>query len=153
MKRISFPFVDGQIQIPIIKFSCNDGSELLAIVDTGSESTLIDKNAIKQYPKLNSKALASGKQNFIGIAGEKDMPIIKAHICIGIDTDVNHDDRLEFDGTICSLEHLSNSVQRLYGPSFSISMLLGVDFLIKHHARIDLKKREMSLLAKSGWKN
>ena len=147
MKRITFPFIESDCKIPVIKFTCDEGHELYALVDTGSEATLLEKEVVKEYPKFNSETKESGIQSMVGVSGETKVPATCAHIRVGVDADGEDSGYLEFDGTILCFGDLQESFKKRFGRP--IALLVGSDFMTRHNAKINMKKRSISLLVKN----
>ena len=148
MRRITIPFIDTNLNIPIIKISCGTGNDLFVLVDTGSESTIVEKAIVNEYPKIEYRDKQYGKQSMIGVSGKYEVPVVCALVRVGINSGEETKGYLEFNGTMCTMGKLQDSFKEKFG--FNIAMLVGSDFLIRQNARIDMKKKELSILVKTG---
>ena len=70
-----------------------------------------------------------------------------AHIRVGVDADGEDSGYLEFDGTILCFGDLQESFKKRFGRP--IALLVGSDFMTRHNAKINMKKRNISLLVKN----
>ncbi len=147
MKRITFPFVESDCKIPVIRFACGDNHELYALVDTGSESTLLEREVVEEYPKFKSKTRLTGIQSMVGVAGETKVEVTSALVHVGIETEESDGVYLEFEGTICNLGNLQESFKKRFGRP--IALLVGSDFMTRLDAKINMKNRSISLLVKN----
>ena len=124
MRRITIPFIDINLNIPIIKISCGTGNDLFVLVDTGSESTIVEKAIVNEYPKIEYRDKQYGKQSMIGVSGKYEVPVICALVRVGLNSGEDTKGYLEFNGTMCTMGKLQDSFKE--------------------------KKKELSILVKTG---
>ena len=73
MIKYTIPFADVKGTIPFIRFPMADGRVVLAIVDTGSGSTLLDRSLMTDYSDIFKSTPPKGKTSFVGIEGSREV--------------------------------------------------------------------------------
>lgn len=80
MRKVKVPFIQSECDIPIIEFELSNGNKGLAIIDTGSDTSLVDKDFViankKEFKIKKRKQSAS----FSGLSASSDMPIVEAGV-------------------------------------------------------------------------
>lgn len=137
-KRISIPLVEFDSKVPVVKLNLGD-RELFALVDTGSESTLFDKN-LDGINGIKKKEL-DHDMSFVGLQGKADD--FKVVVLRG--TFRHGDDKVKIGGISADLSTIGEHFKRNYNSDITISMLLGSDFLKEHNARIDYRNNTLSI--------
>lgn len=148
MIKITLPFVPCTSVIPIVKFTTVDGKEIYAIVDSGSESTLINKTFKKDFPGIIQSQKVLGKMTAIGIGGEKEMAVIEAIAQVPAKTDKGETGTVEITGLVEDLSTLTAQMKKMHNVEWIISMLIGGDTLSKLTANIEYKKKNLTLYIK-----
>lgn len=152
MMKITLPFVPCTSVIPIVKFTTVDGKEIYAIVDSGSESTLINKTFKKAFPGIIQSHKVLGKMTAIGIGGEKEMAVIEAVARIPAQSDKSEAGAIEITGMVDDLAALTAQIKKMHNVEWNLSMLIGGDTLGQFSARIDYSKKIVTLYTKAGRK-
>jgi hypothetical protein len=67
MQKLTLSFLNCKSPIPIVCFPLSDGKNIYAIIDTGSDSTVYDKNAKDNYPEMFLKTKHIGKHQVVGV--------------------------------------------------------------------------------------
>lgn len=134
MKKISF--VECSSGVPIIRFVLSDGTEGYALVDTGSDPTMFDKNFILQHKK--SFRLVDGENiTMIGLyAEDKNLDKhITTTITIGdIKIDIP-------DGMIVDLSIVHDAIKAADDNPIRISAIIGCDTLLQYGVSVDFDKK------------
>ena len=135
-KKIKIPFTECESQIPVVELKIK-GKKVVALVDTGAETTLFDRNFVKD---CNIEFVAEDtKMSFVGTNGEgKSTQIVR------VNPYVNGVFRLT--GMVSDLRPISEHFAMMYGNRYYLSILLGSDNLDRFDAKLDYEKREMTLL-------
>ena len=146
MKRITLPLLKGKSLIPVVKMNSCKGDAVYMLIDTGSESTILNRTATS-FECFEIRTKVSGIQSFVGFTGEAEQEATEAEISIKIE-EGGVMGVLEYDGIINDISYISEKIAERFDYSLSLAMLVGIDFLTKHDARIDLRNRSISLLVK-----
>lgn len=149
MKRITLNFVDGDLMVPFVKFT-SGGKDLYAILDTGDESTFISQSILDDFPEIKSETKVEIQGSYSGFSGDSTMDAILSEIQAGIETAGGEKASLDFEATLSDLSFLSEKVQKRFDYPVTLAMLAGMDFLKRHKAKLDIGKRTVSLLVRTG---
>lgn len=138
MKKISF--VECSSGVPIIKFVLSDGTEGYALVDTGSDPTMFDKNFILQHKK--SFRLVDGEGiTMIGLYAE-DKNLDK-HITTTITVG---DIKIDIpDGMIVDLSIVHDAIKTADDSSIRITAIIGCDTLLQYGVSVDFDKKAIRI--------
>ena len=147
MRRITLNFIDGNIQVPIVKFTSN-GKDFYALFDTGAECTMMNKAVLERYPDYSMQNRVDVDQSVIGFHGEGTNDAIWADIHIGFETDTDNKAYLDFNCTVLDMSNLAGYLQKRFDHPIDLLMIAGFDFMTEHKAKIDMAKRTMSMLVK-----
>ena len=134
MKKISF--VECSSGVPIIRFVLSDDTEGYALVDTGSDPTMFDKNFILQHKK--SFRLVDGAGiTMIGLYAE-DKNLDK-HITTTITVG---DIKIDIpDGMIVDLSIVHDAIKTADDNPVQISAIIGCDTLLQYGVSVDFDKK------------
>ena len=149
MKKYTLPFIQSKSILPFVKLTSPEGKEIYALVDSGSESTLINKSFKKDYPGIIQSSTVIGKTKMTGFAGEKEMVLLQAEAKVPMLTDKGEASSIEFKGYVDDLTTLSSHVSKIYGVEWSFSILIGSDPLCSLKAKIDYSNNALVLFVSS----
>ena len=152
MRKYTLPFHETKGIIPIVEVGMGDGKRFYAIVDTGSESTLIDKRFKKTFPGVVKSHKVVGKTNYHGISGEVETVLVEAVIQLPMKTVDGEAEPLEMKCFVNDLSSLSAHYKKIYGFDGEFMMLLGSDVMRQLGAVIDLGKDRLTLKVKENRK-
>lgn len=142
-KRILIPLVESGCKLPMIIFEL-DGEKMLALIDSGSESTLFD-----QYTSANESFVLEETNyvmSLVGLSGETSKKrIIGARARLSICDDSNNYRYVAVEGMLTDLSHVSEGISSRVGNQLKVSAIIGSDFLTEHSAVIDYKRKELNL--------
>lgn len=138
-KRIKVRFEECASLVPVFKFDVK-GRSVCALVDTGAETTLFNKELIKN---INIDYTVVGDSTtFVGMSGEGNkIPIVVSELECKMEQD-----EFKLDGMLANLNPVAEHFAKIYGDKFYPDVLLGSDNLNKLDAKIDFDKKEMTLL-------
>ena len=148
MKKFILPFIQSKSAIPIVKITSTDGNDIYALVDSGSESTLINKSFKKDYPGIIQSWTVIGKTTMTGFAGEREWVLVQANVKIPMITDKGEVSTIEFNGYFDDLTTLASHIKKNCGIEWNISILIGSDALRSLKARIDYRKNALILFVR-----
>ena len=128
MKR-EIKFVDNKTNVPIVKFNLPSGAEGYAIVDSGSESSLLDYDFVKSNKDEFNVNHTAYMVNLIGIKSKAENPLVEADgiICL---------DEIQIPIQKAMLINLSSLKEQV---GFDIHGIIGSDVLSTIKAKIDYK--------------
>lgn len=130
----------SDLGVPVVKGFIH-GIPFNAILDTGSEETLIDVDFVKKNKKFFSLTKTDYKINFSGIHGDKDTRIVHAEtdITFKYNNGKTFDVSLE-NAVIYNMSFLNNTVRN---KGFEIHALLGSRFFSSKNAEINYDTKEL----------
>lgn len=148
-KRIVIPFVDASVDAPIIKVYYGVDKFVYALIDTGSEISMIDKSFVKSIKKMGPlfedmfvRMPQPEKMQMIGLAGVKEVPVIKTKTLVHFE-DTSTADRIMLTAIEMDFEMIA---QRKSAPeNEDISIIIGNDFLNSRKAKINFADGELSI--------
>ena len=142
-KKIRIPFLETGSRIPFIRLYLNDGSNIDALVDTGSESTLFDMGfAVANFHNVKT----GNEMSLIGLSGETEKCVVrevKADMIVIDDCGVSR--TITIDGMTADLTQVTHNVNERYDVKLDVRLLIGGDFLKRHGARIDYRNKMLTL--------
>ena len=134
---MEIPFVNIGTDMPVVLLTLKNSVQFLAVVDTGSESSLMEVKFIKDNKEVFDKEKTQKKVSLLGFNGESAHPLVYASCdIIGKEQDM----KLRFEAV--NLEFASNSFEEKY--NMKISALIGSDMLAKYNAVIDYDKNTVT---------
>ena len=137
-RKFKIPFHNSKTEVPIVKFYLDNGYEGFAVIDSGSESTVFDKDIIKQNKKSFTLDVTQDKMNLVGVANDQSaVPVVyaKANISFGAVS-------IEVNGMVVPLTHITQHCKEL-GEDIVISAIIGSDTLTKYGVKLNYNKKEM----------
>lgn len=137
-RRVSIPLVEFESNVPVVKLSLGD-RDFYALVDSGSESTLMDKNldgvdGIKKQER-------DSEMSFVGIQGkteDRKISILRGKF-------MHKKEEVKIAGISADLSTIGEHFRKAYNSDITISMLLGCDFLNVYDAVIDFEEHMLFL--------
>lgn len=135
--------VEHELDIPVVRFFLDDGTEAYAIVDTGSEQTLFDSGFVRQHRDCIMTSVGFD----IRIVGMPSAKNVIADIGKAVMAFPDSDDTcvmLEASGLCVEISHINDFMKSRSGNTPMISVLLGADFLSKYGFKLNFKKKEMT---------
>lgn len=148
-KRIVIPFVDASVDAPIIKVYYGVDKFVYALIDTGSEISMIDKSFVKSTKKMGPlfedmfvRIPQPEKMQMIGLAGVKEVPVIKTKTLVHFE-DTSTADRIMF--TAIEMDFAMIAQRKSAPDNEDISIILGNDFLNSRKAKINFADGELSI--------
>ena len=111
---------------------------------TGSESTLFDQGL-----KADESFMVTPtdyKMSLIGLSGEtEERMVMSAKAYMTINDMCGLDNIIEAEGILADLSSVTESIMERYGKHLNVTAVLGSDFLKEHGAKIDYRKRTLTL--------
>ena len=137
--RISTGFVLKNINIPVVEFELSGGVKGRGLIDTGSESTMLDLNFLKQNRSVFAIDVTNQKMNFVGFYGDEDKHLIR------VSTYVHFGKRaVGLKNAIATqLDNINKSLEDMYGKDMHIDVVFGSDFFIDHRLEINYKTKQI----------
>ena len=139
---IRIPLVLFESKVPVVKLNLGD-REFFALVDTGSESTLMDRelagvDGIKEQKR-------DSEMSFVGIQGrteDRRISILRGKFQY-------EESEIRIAGISADLSTIGEHFKRSYGSDIAISMLLGCDLLEIYNAVVDFDEHMLYLYNKN----
>jgi predicted aspartyl protease len=138
MERVTIPLLFRRSRIPLVNFQLAGDETYYALIDTGSETTLLDV-ALKDKVEVKS---IEDEGNFVGIGGSTDYKTIEfADTSFILPGNIE----LPFIGLMHDMTALSKHFKDKNKEYIRISAIIGSDLLKKHDAKIDYKNRTLTI--------
>lgn len=134
-ERVKVAFEEVNTAVPIVKIRLSNNSEGFAVVDTGSESTVFDKDFVKKSKNNFDIKITKEKINLVGVAQNNETPIIYAATEVFFGNDTMY--RFGMKGMVISLANLKDNL------GFVPAAIIGSDLLEALDSKLDFKKRLM----------
>ena len=138
-KKTKINFEKYKTDVPIIKFSLTDSSVYFAIVDTGSESTVMDEKFVKDNAELFQIA-SRHTMSLIGVSGGSVHTV--EHVSA---TFVFENRRCMISGITSDLSELNKSACAFCDCELNISVIIGCDTLTQLGSIIDFNDKEIKV--------
>lgn len=126
-------------KVPLVTFRLADGEVYYAIVDTGSEISLLSADL---KDKIETREIESSA-NLVGVNGKTGYKQLLEGTAKPVF--VTPDEGYELKGLLYDLGSLSNHFKDSKGNMVSISALIGGDFLKRYNAKIDYENSIMTV--------
>ena len=141
MERKVIPLRFCKSKVPLVTFLLA-GTEHYAIIDTGSETTMLGldlRNSVK------TKEL-DGEGSLVGMNGRSEYNKITQGACY-VTFDTTEGERVEvaFGGLMYDLKAISSHFKDKNGEFIPISAIIGGEFLKYYNAKIDYKKKTLTI--------
>ena len=138
MKKIKIPFYQSESEIPIIEVALGNGTKTLAIVDSGSETTLIDKDFILENKNAFKVSKSRDMVSYTGLVSAQKMPAIVADTYV-LPTGCKK--YLPLHGYVFDMSYVSQSLLEAY--NIDAKILIGSDTLNEYNAELNYEKKEL----------
>lgn len=141
MQNITLPFLNCKSHVPVICLPLIDGNQIYALVDTGAEISLYDKEAKETNPALfvSSKHLGKGSLTGVSETEEKDFFVSKIHLNVAKEDEESVP--LRFIATEHDLASALKPLVETENLPDNMPFLFGSDLLTMYRARIDMRKK------------
>lgn len=123
------------LEVPFVEFTLSNGTKGRGLIDTGSESTMIDTNFIKKNKECFAIDVTNQKMNFVGFYGDEKRRIIKISTYIHFG---KYAVSLE-DTIAANLSGINKGLEELHGKDVHIDIVFGGNFLRKKKVEINYK--------------
>lgn len=140
MKRVKIPFVKQSPLVPMVRIFLPDGTGGWAILDSGSESTLLDKEFAKKHKEFFKFKKTRDKINFVGIDSKSPHHIVNATGSIAFyeDTEIFFH---KMEAIVSDLSNVTSHTKENF--DVEISAIIGSDFLKEINAEINYPEQVM----------
>lgn len=135
--KVKIPFVEFESKVPVVSLRIGD-RDIYALLDTGSESTLIDEILLNVAKSRKLKKALS----FTGINGEtekKQVVVITDNFLLSTGQEIH------LAGIASDLSAISTHFKSAYNSAVVISAVLGCDFLETYDVKIDFEEHVIEL--------
>ena len=144
MKKISFPFVhDDQIELPIVPLVLPGGERVLALVDSGSEATLVDKPLVKTREELKKRLAARKAVTLQGFTEDKGLVVAETTMTVSSPSD--EVETLEVKAFVNDLSRIVGMLTQGRDIPESLAVVIGSDAIRAMRGRIDYRKKGLVL--------
>ena len=135
---IKVPFVEFESKVPLVEFRAGEHA-FVALLDTGSESTLFDPEILK---KGNIKPIHTGKaMDFVGFNGKTERTeILAVH-----DDFILDNQKVNIFGLVQDLSSIRRHLNEQYGKEIQVHAIFGSDFLEHYNTILDFEEHVMRL--------
>lgn len=145
MQKLTLSFLNSKSPIPIVCFPLTDGKSIYAIIDTGSDSTVYDKNAKESYPEMFIKTKHIGKHQVVGVNETTEMDIYMSGLRLNVQQENEEIIALKLVAfEHCTFDSVSKPLVEREGLPGNIPLLIGSDTLIRYNAKIDMRGKSIS---------
>ena len=143
MSRVEIPLYYCKSRVPLVLFRLNDDEKHIGIIDTGSEVSMFDFSLTDSGMEEVDDATET---SFIGVNGSGEtnkVSQVKGELIFKTKGDELA--AVNVDGVLFDFGSLTEAFQRRTEKNVSISALLGSDFLKRRAAKIDYKKKTITI--------
>lgn len=140
--KYTVPFITDYSDVPLVKMK-HGGTEFYAIIDTGSESTLVDKKFV-QSNDLNVTT-SDNNMSYVGFGGsvESGEPVSSVAFSCSI-VGESDDYPICINATLTDLSPIQAYFDKWTGGEVNVPMLIGSDTLIDVDAIIGFDKKQFT---------
>ena len=131
-------FVGTKTTIPIIRLYLDDGTECVAIIDSGSDVTVLDMAFVKAHRNLFEIVATPFRANYVGINSADQHPIVKAK---GVYYYDSGKDCFTISAEMCNLSGAFSAFEAEHG--IRPHMLIGGELLDSLKAKIDYENQAL----------
>lgn len=133
-KKVKIPFVKQSPLVPMVRIFLPDGTGGWAIIDSGSESTLLDKEFAKKHKEFFKFKKTRDKINFVGIDSKSPHYIVNAKGDIAFYEDTVMRTQ-ELEAILSDLSNVTNHTKENF--DVEIAAIIGSDFLKASEAEVN----------------
>lgn len=136
MRETRVSFIKNKCNIPLINIYLPNGVRAVAIVDSGSDSSAIDKQFVLDNKKEVLVSVSRNKIQYTGVHTTEEQAAVfaKTNVCLS----EKKDQKYEVTFSVLDLSNACSMFANVYGITPSI--LIGSDFLSEHEAVVDYEK-------------
>lgn len=142
--RVQIPFIKSDTDCPIIQFMLGNGTVGYALVDTGSETTMIDETFAKANKSCFKINITDDKIIMHGVNGNIEKPCIEASTKAAFKTIQGENVEYTIGTYVCSLANIS-AKDKTGKKTYHVSIVIGSDFLVNNKAKINFINSQLSL--------
>ena len=136
-ERIKIPFVENKSVVPVVRFTLDSGATGCAVIDTGSESTVFDKDFVLQNKKSFRIEVTENKISLVGVMENNEAPIVYGTSSVEFAGQPGF--KLDMQGMIIPLKNIESNL------GFPPAAIIGSDILNKLGAKLNFKRKTMTL--------
>lgn len=137
-------FLKTKSDVPLIEFFLLNGKKAVALIDTGSESTLFDPGFVAANKEEFTIKETKNKINLVGIEKDSETSLITLETKIYISgEDENVHAILPLSAVMMDLSHLREHFKKEYGTNMKIAAILGSDLLSDIKGKINFKEKTL----------
>lgn len=141
MERKTVPLRFFKSKVPLVTFRLA-GEEHYAIIDTGSDITMID---VSLKDKIKTKEI-DVQMSYVGVNGGSEYQKVVQGACKAeMITSENESVNVVFGGMMYDMKVISSHLESRNKEHIIVSVLIGGDFLKRHNAKIDYKKKTLTI--------
>lgn len=143
MQRITIPLYYCKSRVPLVVFRLENDKPYVGVIDTGSEITMFDEKLKDEGMNVTDMDLET---SFIGVNGEGER-----RSALPVDDDIRFRTKegdmvsVKTDGILFDLTGLTEVFQRKVDKDFTISAIIGSDFLKTRNAKIDYRSKTLTI--------
>lgn len=143
MTRRIIPLRFCKSKVPLVTFRLVDNDELYyAIIDTGSEISIINDSL---RSKIKTKEI-NAETNLVGVNGGTGYRNLTQGVCSIVFNDLNEENvNAVVGGMVSDLKAISSHFKNRNDEYISIAIIIGGDFLKHYNAKIDYKKKTLTI--------
>lgn len=134
MKKVSINFIDNPSSLPFVYVYLDNGTSVIALVDTGSDSSVIDISVAKSNKDCISKLGSSQDINYIGMFSTSTQKTLNAKMNISLSPDGH---KYETTVSVMDLSIVQGGILGEYGIKPEI--IIGSNFLKDNKINLDFK--------------
>ena len=131
--KMEIPFMKIGTDMPVVLLTLKNNVQFLAVVDTGSESSLIEVKFVIDNKSVFERRKTNKKVSLLGLNGESNHPLTYAACDIA-----RNEDEMELVFEAVNFNFAANGFEDKY--NMRISAIIGSDMLSRYNALIDYEK-------------
>lgn len=141
MERKTVPLRFCKSRVPLVTFRLA-GEEHYAIIDTGSDLTMLD---VSLKDKIKTKEI-DVEMSYVGVNGGSEYHKVVQGACKAeMITSENESVNVVFGGMMYDMKAISSHLESRNKERIKVSILIGGDFLKRYNAKIDYKKKTFTI--------
>lgn len=140
--QYTYKFESLESPIPLIKCRTAAGTQFFAMVDTGSEITIIDKSLEQEADALNEDI---SDITLCSLSGEQSANPSAYRLQSFVSDTEDIERSFNIKGILSNLSSISEFMQNSYGWADKILVVIGSDTLTSRNALIDCEKEQLTI--------